>query len=109
MVNKVCSTSDIRDAADANNRSYVTHDDKSWEKKKTWPAISTNQTNQFICDIDSIKYSKIHEEDPHEASTERRILHLELFSENIPSIPLNKRFVPATFYVDILNLLNTCV
>jgi hypothetical protein len=46
---------------------------------------------------------------PNFASTERRILHLELFNEKIPSIPRNKWFVLATFYVNILNLLTTCV
>jgi hypothetical protein len=59
-----------------------------------------------------MKHSKILEDDLHEAefgSTERRILHLELFSEKLPSIPRNKRIVLATFYVDIFNLLTTCV
>ena len=47
---------------------HMSHMVTSHERKqKTRPAINTNQTYQFICDIDSIKYNTIHEDDPHEA------------------------------------------
>jgi uncharacterized protein YjdB len=62
------STGGIHGAADANNRSYVTHGDKSCT---TTNEINCNQykpsISVFICDTESIKDSKIHKGDPDEA------------------------------------------
>jgi len=60
----ICSTSGIDDAADANNRSYVTHGDKS---RATTNEITGNQykpnISMFIREMFSIKDKKIHEGD----------------------------------------------
>jgi hypothetical protein len=62
MVNKVCSTNDIHEAGDANNRSYVTYGDKLWARTN---GITCNQYKPniavFIRDTVSIKDNQIHE------------------------------------------------
>jgi hypothetical protein len=68
MVNKILFYKLLHDAADGNNRSYVTHGDKSCTKTNEincnhyTPSISV-----FICDTESIKDNKIHKGDPDEA------------------------------------------
>ena len=62
MVNKVCYTSDIHDALDANKRSYVTYGDKLWARTN---GITCNQYKPniavFIRDTVTIKDYQIHE------------------------------------------------
>jgi hypothetical protein len=71
MVNKVLFHKWLHNAADVNNRSYVTHGDKSCTKTNE---INSNQykpsISVFICDTESKKDNKIHKGDPDE--TEHR-------------------------------------
>jgi hypothetical protein len=71
MVNKVLFHKWLHNAADVNNRSYVTHGDKSCTKTNE---INSNQykpsISVFICYTESKKDNKIHKGDPDE--TEHR-------------------------------------
>jgi hypothetical protein len=99
-----CSTSDIHHAADANNRSYVTHGDHSWAKTNEVTCnLHKPNISVFIRDTVSNRITKFMKTilmKPNIVSTERRILHLQVLLEFCEHI--NGKFTRWTFKLPLI-------